>query len=516
MVHGARPPRLLLVLLALAASLGVSCGGGARPRLVLLYAACTVNRDCVAPYGDVSYTPALDAFAQESVVFERHMSESGQSGISFASIFTGSQADRHGVYDHPNQLADSLYTITEAFADAGYDPWFFSGHQMASYDLGYGQGVAADHVFQPTQPRKRQKIWSFLQRGNGLTEELLRRLREDPNYHAFVLCNFTVSHGKYHKQIPPEEYPRFLDAHPEVARGLTMADLEWAWGLYDAHRFDLQWAPDKARRDMGLGEADRARFVHALETTYRADLAYLDGMFGRTLELLEEEGLADEALVAFTADHGETFDRPGTLFHWTHGLQLAPEVLQVPWLLRVPGGRVQPGHYEPVTRSIDVFPTLAGLCGIDLRGHGLEGRDLSRVLTGREPQPQLEAYSHTTKIGAEMVKDFSSWEGTRDYFGTDDVDRIWVQVRDGDWVAKWRNLGGDRWGPEVYDLARDPLEQEDRFDPDNREQKQRLERLRAYKELLVARFGADPATAPADALERLQQLGYVEGGEEEE
>src|SRR4029434_9290314 len=41
-----------------------------RPRLVLLYATCTLNRDHVAPYGkDARYTPHLSAFARESVVF---------------------------------------------------------------------------------------------------------------------------------------------------------------------------------------------------------------------------------------------------------------------------------------------------------------------------------------------------------------------------------------------------------------------------------------------------------------
>ena len=502
----------LAFLLSLAA-----CGGAPKkPRLVLLYGACTVNRSCIGPYGDVSYTPNLDAFAAESVVFERHMSESGQSGISFASIFTGSQADRHGIYDHPNRLDDSLYLITEAFRDAGFDPWFFSGHQMASYDLNYGQGVERDHVFQPAPPRKREKIWSFLQRGNPLTEKLLKRLREDPDYRAFVLCNFTVSHGRYEKQIPAEEYDAFLASHPEVARGLTRRDLDWAWGLYGAHRFDLQWAPEKARREMGLSDADQDRFERALEWTYRADLAFLDGMFGRTLRLLEEEGLRDESLIAFTADHGETFARPGTLFHWTHGLQLAPEVLEVPWILSVPGGRVRPGRYGPVTRSIDVFPTLAGLCGIDLGGRGVEGVDLSGALLGRERQPHLLAFSHTTKIGTKMQPDFARWEETSKYFASDDVDRIWVQVREGDWVLKWRNFGADRWGAQAFDLSRDPLELTDLFDEANRDQGRQMARARGYKALLVSRFGRSPSDSPDDALQRLQELGYVESGDREQ
>ena len=60
----------------------------AAPRLVLLYAPCTVNRDSLAPYGAaVRYTPNLAAFARESVVFLRHQTETDQSGPAYASLF---------------------------------------------------------------------------------------------------------------------------------------------------------------------------------------------------------------------------------------------------------------------------------------------------------------------------------------------------------------------------------------------------------------------------------------------
>src|SRR5262245_53030446 len=134
----------------LAASFGLaSCGPRASPppRLVVLYATCTLNRDAIAPYGkDVTYTPKLAAFGRESVVFARHQSETDQSGPAYASIFSGAQVDRHGVFTHPARLPDELYLAAEAFAARGYDTHFWSGHPMAAAELNYGQGVPAANI----------------------------------------------------------------------------------------------------------------------------------------------------------------------------------------------------------------------------------------------------------------------------------------------------------------------------------------------------------------------------------
>src|SRR6185503_3621762 len=99
-----------LVLLALA-------GCGARrdpPRLVVLYVACTVDKDFLSPYAPgVGFTPELEAFAREGLVFRRHVTECGQSGVDFATIFSGTQAYRHGVYSHPAIVAEGNTLIAE-------------------------------------------------------------------------------------------------------------------------------------------------------------------------------------------------------------------------------------------------------------------------------------------------------------------------------------------------------------------------------------------------------------------
>jgi hypothetical protein len=109
-----RWPALVTLLAAFAGANGCRAGKDepGEPRLVVLYATCTLSRHYLGPYNpDVSFTPALDAFAEEGTVFSRHQTESGQSGVAFASLFSGTQADRHGVYRHPWWLDDESFLI---------------------------------------------------------------------------------------------------------------------------------------------------------------------------------------------------------------------------------------------------------------------------------------------------------------------------------------------------------------------------------------------------------------------
>src|SRR6185295_15578310 len=112
------------------------------PRLVVLFAPCTVNRSYLSPYNpQIRYTPNLDRFARAGVTFTKHQTEEGQSGVAYAALFSGNQAMRHGIYSHPTRLQDCAYLITEAFRDAGYDVFFWADQIIASPKLNYVQGV---------------------------------------------------------------------------------------------------------------------------------------------------------------------------------------------------------------------------------------------------------------------------------------------------------------------------------------------------------------------------------------
>ena len=136
------------VVCALLGAAACSENASEPPRLVVLYSTCTLGTEYLSPYSPaVDFTPNLQLLADEGVVFGRHVTETGQSGGAFASLYAGVQADQHGVFHHPKILADELYLVAEAFADGGYETHFWSGHAMAAGELAYGQGVPEEHVY---------------------------------------------------------------------------------------------------------------------------------------------------------------------------------------------------------------------------------------------------------------------------------------------------------------------------------------------------------------------------------
>ena len=92
---------------------------------------------------------------------------------------------------------------------------------------------------------------------------------------------------------------------------------------------------------------------------------------------------------------------------------------------------------------------------------------------------------------------------------------MWVAVRSGDQVFKRTSPNGTDFSTQLFDLASDPEERRDLFDPMDPEHKQMEERLRNYKEeLVLAYFRHHPAQDKdlknEEQLEALRSLGYIQ------
>ncbi|MCP3860851.1 MAG: hypothetical protein GY704_14460, partial [Phycisphaeraceae bacterium] len=197
-------------------------------------------------------------------------------------------------------------------------------------------------------------------------------------------------------------------------------------------------------------------------------------------------------------------------FQWTHGQQLVPEYLDVPLIIRSPRHDFAAPRYDAVTRSIDLYPTLAGLCGVPLDdGSGVQGQDLSPALLGEISPPELPAYSHTTLLSPHAWKDVEGWEHYRRFFPRMDPELMWVRVREGDLVAKWRRRADGTWETEIFDLATDPGERHDLFDPTDARHAELTQRLQRYRERLLASYrppSAEDGLSDEEALRRLRDL----------
>jgi arylsulfatase A-like enzyme len=502
---------LATLLVALAAVGGCRAGKSepGKPRLVVLYATCTLSRHYLGPYNpEVSFTPALDAFAEEGTVFSRHQTESGQSGVAFASLLSGTQADRHGVYRHPSRLRDQSALIAEAFAGQGYDTHYWSGHPMAGADLNYGQGVPPEHVY--TRPQD-DTDWASLTADDAEFGAVLGRLERNDSYRAFIQVIFTLTHAPY-TDIDPRDLAAFQRDYPDQWPSFTEEEATHLRRRDRRHRLRLELDFPTVAKERGWSAEDIRRLALFLEGYYKANVHALDTRFGRLVRSIEEAGLLEESLIVFTADHGETLWRDHTLFKWGHGLQLSPDVIQVPLLVRLPGRRGV-SVYEGVSRSIDVHPTLLGLAGLPLKdAKRIEGVDLSAAVLGHEPAPPLRAFSHTMPLNPQHVTAFRGWLASRIHPSTD-VGLMWTAVRDGDIFVRRRRSETGQWSTEAFDLAVDPGAARNVFDPDLPLHRELARELEAYKARLLEQHDEhdrEPRLEEGEVTERLRALGYVQ------
>ena len=507
-----------LALLACAGLAASACDAGRHgrtPRLVILYATCTLAKGELSPYAPaVDWTPRLDEFARRGVVFARHQTETGFSGVAFASIFSGRQADRHGVFTHPTRLDERVPLITASFAEAGFDVWFWGDHAMASPALGYARGTPLAQIISgsadftsPDPRRAHPEREAFLRGDDPRFLRLLDRLREEPGRRALVVTNFTVTHAPY-------SIAWLADLCRDVPS--TCADrparLEETAEFFWRHYVDLSWNFEATVSRLGLSQEDVARIARVANLLYRANVHRLDGLFGDVVDAIEARGLLEESVIAFTADHGEVLHRDGAIFHWNHGFALAPESLGVPWLLMAPG--VAPGRWSGVTRSIDVFPTLAGLAGVPIPDGAVDGENLAPALRGERPPPVLQAFSHTAVLPPALLRASLARGGTRldALHAGRGAEGIWVALRDGDRVYKIVRFGpGAGFERRVYDLDADPTETRNLYHPDDADQAHVFEMLERKRQDLLRAFDAfAPAHPEPGSLDLLRRLGYLE------
>jgi hypothetical protein len=138
--------------------------------------------------------------------------------------------------------------------------------------------------------------------------------------------------------------------------------------------------------------------------------------------------------------------------------------------------------------------------------------DLTGALLGREPAPDLVAYSHTSTLGPSLLDRFKDWPLVIRRIRREDATLSWVSAREKDMVYKWV-FDGREWSYEVFDLATDPVETRNLYDPDSTKQREMVGKLHAYKELLVQAYHRKAGSRSPKEIDHLRALGYLEDEE---
>jgi arylsulfatase A-like enzyme len=324
--------------LALAALLAAGCsrplapawGEGEPPPNVLLVCIDTLRADHLGCYGyERPTSPAIDALAAESVLFEDAQAASSWTLPALASLFTSTHSSTHGCWGFASALAPSFVTAAELLRDAGYDTAAIVSHVFLAPRHGLQQGCVH---FDDTYSQPETEPWNDVT-SPRVTAEAVRFLEQ--------------------KAAAPREAPWMLFLH-----------------YFDPHDAYLPHA----------GVSERFGTEQPIDL-YDGEIAFTDRHVGEVLRTLEATGFAGDTIVVLFSDHGEEFGEHGGV---RHGHTLHRELLHVPLVMRVPG--VAPRRVAERVRTIDVLPTLLELVGLPSLEAG-EGSSLVPALHGGAPLP---------------------------------------------------------------------------------------------------------------------------------
>jgi arylsulfatase A-like enzyme len=112
---------------------------------------------------------------------------------------------------------------------------------------------------------------------------------------------------------------------------------------------------------------------------YLAAITFADEMVGQILKAVDESDQAGNTIIVFWSDHGWHL---GEKQHW-HKSTLWERATHVPMIWHGPGIEHNGEDRAQQIELVDMYPTLAELCGLDASGVGLDG--ISLVPQLRDP-----------------------------------------------------------------------------------------------------------------------------------
>lgn len=296
---------------------------------------------------DAARTPNLDALAARGRVFPRATTPLPRTTPALATALTGRLPDHHGSAEVGDPIRDDVQTLAAHLTAQGWHTIGRSAMQVAGPEQGLDRGFADFAVRHDAAAA-------------DLVSETLDALRSAPaGQQRFVWLHLADPHFPY---------------LPEGATG-PCADLGRDAAEGKARRVD--WFADMGGRS--------AAVLEDCSQLYDAEIAAVDAAVGPLLDALPE------ALVVFSADHGEHLGEQGIFFE--HGPTVHPADLSIPLVVAGPG--IEAGRDDRLAQLQDLAPTtLAQLAlppldtdGVDLLGG--EPRTIARARSGSALQARL-------------------------------------------------------------------------------------------------------------------------------
>ncbi len=382
-------------------------------------------------------TPVLDRLASSATVFQRSYCQYPVCGPSRASFLSGLYPQSTGILNNTDKIDEvrpGTPSLPKVFRAAGY--WTAAVGKVFHHPLenpgndSWDQTLAftndemeveriAREKFEkehgPVTAPKNRKLWrEYLPTVDPLTRNQGVR-GVGPGFGPTGLRDEQHSDGKNARQVAAWIKEKASGDRPfMIACGFHKPHIPFLapnsyFAQYPLESLKLSRSPasdwddipaiaaTNQYRDYGfpvLGKEDDAR-RRGLMQAYYACISFVDAQLGLIIEALHKSGQWENTIIVFIGDNGYHL---GEHFMWGK-VTLFEESARLPMIVRVPG-MTKGVPSKGLVELVDIFPTLAELCGVTPPAH-LQGRSFVPLL--KDPSAPGKDYAYTVVKRGEQL-----------------------------------------------------------------------------------------------------------------
>ncbi|MGV3753890.1 MAG: sulfatase [Verrucomicrobiota bacterium] len=428
---------------------------------VLFFAVDDLRPEFGAYDSKIVKSPNLDALAAKGLTFQRAYCQQAVCSPSRSSLLTGTRPDTTKVWDletHFRKAIPDTITLPQHFKNNGYfvqgmgklfhggfddapswsTPW--TNPKARSYGLQENLDMVAKKAAAAQKSGKKGKAASRSSRGPAFEAADV----PDNTFHDGALADMALAALR---ELKDKKQPFWLGVG-FIKPHLPFVAPKKYWDLYDPKQIELakvktrpKGAPDYAVQPGGEMRAyegipngsipdDLAR---QLKHGYYASISYMDAQVGKVVAELERLGLRDDTIIVLWGDHGWKL---GEYDAWCKHSNVELDT-NAPLLISVPGQKSAGQKTKALVEFVDIYPSLAELCGLPLPKH-LEGTSFAPLVKDPAQKWKPAAFSQYPRavsgqqlMGYSMRTDryrFTRWVGRQDHSKLDAVELYDLQT----------------------------------------------------------------------------------------
>lgn len=357
---------------------------------------------------DYVQTPNIHRLAEEGCVLDNCLVSNSICTPSRATILTGQYSHLNSVYTLGDALDSQKENIAKIMQKAGYQTSIIGKWHLKKEPQGFdhycvlpGQGVYWNPVM------KTKEDWQYYKKGGkeykGFSTDVIADMtidwldNRDKSKPFMMMCQFKATHEPFdypdrHKELYKDvEIPApasIFDKGPQTTgRSFKGQVLDYLKERYlkasknpKNHKGHMKYPGLPFDVDGLNDEEARMKTYQKFVKDFMRCGAAIDDNIGKLLKYLDENNLAENTIVIYTADQGYFMGEHG----WFDKRMIYEESIHMPFVIRYPKEITAGTRNKDIIENVDFSALFADYAGIDYPDI-MQGRSFRSNLKGNTP-----------------------------------------------------------------------------------------------------------------------------------